>query len=179
MPRSGGGDAEIKIDSCMHIYTNSCLKPLSNPLKAVFKQLKPRLNHGIHMLFEHGFYLLILKTGRRLFTWRQTQMQGCPGISILSWFLLTSTSLHFSRNYVKKSEKQNGVNGCVECCQSDFFMSFQASSTWIFKESYKMHGGLVFKQLGTRKLLMHEKTYDLFIKKGKLSCSFSSISSIL
>ena len=32
------------------------------PLKAVLKQLKPCLNNGIHVLFEHGFYLKILKT---------------------------------------------------------------------------------------------------------------------
>ena len=83
--------------SCINIYAHSCLKPLSNPLKAVFKQLKPCLNHGIHMLFEHGFYLKILKTGHKLFTWHQLTMQGCPGISILSWFLLKLTSCHFSR----------------------------------------------------------------------------------
>ena len=35
---------------------------------AIFKQLKPCSNHGIHMLFEHGFYFEILKTERRMFT---------------------------------------------------------------------------------------------------------------
>ena len=30
--------------------------------KDVFKQLKPCSNDGIHVLFEHGFYLKILKT---------------------------------------------------------------------------------------------------------------------
>ena len=103
-------------NSCINIYTHSCLKPLSNPLKDFFKQLKPCLTHGIHVLFEHTFYLKILKTGHRLFTWHQTTMQGCPGISILSWFLLTSTSL------------QKGIFGCVQCCQSGFFMIFQVSS---------------------------------------------------
>ena len=58
----------IKEYSCICIYAHSCLKPLSNPLKAVFKQLKPYLNHVIRVLFEHGFYIKILKTGRRLFT---------------------------------------------------------------------------------------------------------------
>ena len=101
-------------------------------------QVKPCLKHEIHLLFEHGFYIKILKMGHRLFTWRQTTMQGCPGISTLSWFLLTLTSFHFSRNDVKKSEKQNGVNGCVQCNQSDFSMIFQASLTGVFMESYRM-----------------------------------------
>ena len=39
--------------------------------------------------------------------------------------LLALTSLHFSRNDVKNSEKQNGVNGCVQCSQSDFFVISQ------------------------------------------------------
>ena len=59
-------------------------------------------------------------------------MQGCPGISILSWSLLTSTSLHLVRNDATKSEIQNGVNRCVQCSQSNFFMIFQASSTRFF-----------------------------------------------
>ena len=42
---------------CKYIYARRCLKPLSNELKAVFKRLKPCSNHGIHVLFEQGFYL--------------------------------------------------------------------------------------------------------------------------
>ena len=122
----------FKHHSCINIYAHSCLKPLSNPLKAVFKQLKPCLNHGIHVLFEHGFYLKILKAGCRLFMWRQTIMQGCPEISILSWFLLTSMSIHFSRNDVKKSEKQNGIFECLHCCQSDFHHDFSCVSDGSF-----------------------------------------------
>ena len=52
--------------SCINIYAHSCLKPLSNSLKAVFKQLEPCSNHGIHVLFELGFYLKILKKEHRL-----------------------------------------------------------------------------------------------------------------
>ena len=108
----------MKIFSCINIYAHSCLKPLSNALKAVFKRLKPCLNHGIYVLFEYGFYTKILKMGRRLFTWHQTAMPCCPRLSILSWFLLTSMFIHFSQNDVKKSEKQNVVSGCVQWCQS-------------------------------------------------------------
>ena len=45
-----------------------------------------------------------LKKGHRLYILHQTTMQGCPGISILSWFLLMSVSLHSSRNDVKKKK---------------------------------------------------------------------------
>ena len=56
---------------------------IRSPLKAVFKQLNPCLNHGTYVLFEHVccffffvffffcfvfFFSKILKTGRRLFT---------------------------------------------------------------------------------------------------------------
>ena len=34
----------------------------------------------------------------------------------------------FRENNDTKIKKQNGVNGCVQCSQSDFFMIFQASS---------------------------------------------------
>ena len=44
---------EVRINICAH----RCLKPLLNQLKAVFRQLKPCSNHGIHMLFEHVFTL--------------------------------------------------------------------------------------------------------------------------
>ena len=109
---------------------HSRLKPLSNQLKAVFKQLTPGSNHGIHMLFEHGFC--------RLFTWRQTTVQVCPGINIFSWYLLTSTSFHSSWNDVKQNKKQNGVSWCAQCIQSDFFAIFQASSTGVFMELYTL-----------------------------------------
>ena len=79
--------------SCTNIYAYSCLKPLSIPLKAIFKQLKPCSNHGIHVLFEPGFYLKILKMVRGLFAWRYAAKPLRPGMSILSRLLLTSTLL--------------------------------------------------------------------------------------
>ena len=99
----------------LHKYAHSSLKPLSNQLKNVFKQIKPCSNRGIHMLFEHGFYLQILKTGHR------TTMQGC-----LRRFLLMSLSFHSSRNGVKNNKKQNGVNWCLQCTQRDLFHDFLA-----------------------------------------------------
>ena len=44
------------------------------------------------------------------------------------FILLKFTSLRFSRNDVKKNEKQNGVNSCVQYTQSDYFMIFQSST---------------------------------------------------
>ena len=55
--------------SCINIYAHGCLKPLSNQGKAIFKQLKPCSSRRIHVLFEHSFYLKILKTDRGLFAW--------------------------------------------------------------------------------------------------------------
>ena len=95
----------FKHHSCINIYAYSCLKPLSNPLKAVFKQLKPCLNHGIHVLFEHGFYLKILKTGCRLFMWRQTIMQGCPEISIFVLIVVDVNVNTFLTEWHQKERK--------------------------------------------------------------------------
>ena len=43
----------VKKYSCIDIYANSCLKPFSLRLKAVFKQQNPCSNYGIDMPFEH------------------------------------------------------------------------------------------------------------------------------
>ena len=48
--------------------------------------------------------LKIRKTWPTLFTWHQTTMQGCSGITILSWVLLTSASLHSLRNDFKQNK---------------------------------------------------------------------------
>ena len=111
--------------SCINIYAHSCLKPLPNPLKAVFKQLKPCLNHGIHVLFEHGFYLQTVKTGHRLFMWRQTTMQGSPRISILSWFLLTLPSFHFLRMMSEKAKNK--------MASTDVYSIVKATFSWFFR----------------------------------------------
>ena len=65
-----------KSNSCINSSAYSCLMPLSNPLKAVFKQPKPCLNHGILVLFEHGFYLKILKKDWGLLTQRCVAKPG-------------------------------------------------------------------------------------------------------
>ena len=109
--------------------------------EAIVKSTKSRFqtaNYGIHMLLEHGFYLKILMMGRRLFMWRQTTMQGCPGISILSWFLLMFTSFHFSRNEFKNSENKMVSTDVYSAVKATFSWYFQASLTRVSMESYKM-----------------------------------------
>ena len=48
-----------------YLYTQ-LFEVIVKSTKAIFKQLKPCSNHGIHMLFEHGFYMKIFKTGQGL-----------------------------------------------------------------------------------------------------------------
>ena len=61
-----GGTVYIII--LLHKYLSTQLfDGIVKSTKAVFKQLKPCSNHGIHELFEHAFYLKILKTGCILF----------------------------------------------------------------------------------------------------------------
>ena len=99
--------------SWLNIYAHSDLNALSNPLKAVFKQLKPCLNHGIHVLFEHGFHLKILKTGHRLFMWCQTTMQGRPGISILHLDFRWRQHHYISHGMTSKWEKNKMASSVV------------------------------------------------------------------
>ena len=42
--------------SCIKSYEHSCLKLFLNRPEAVFKQQNSCSNHGIHVLFEHGFW---------------------------------------------------------------------------------------------------------------------------
>ena len=78
--------------SCINIYAHSCLISLSNGLEVMFKQWNPCSDHEIHELFEHGFYLKILKTDRRWFTW--FYMMLCR------YFVTTfvNVNIQFSRN---------------------------------------------------------------------------------
>ena len=139
----------LSTNSPIKVFSNqnfSCAKPLFNGISTEMEKSNALLisnNYTLKHNYGDGYNWTVMdcdrfKTGRRLFTWRQTTMQGCPGISILSWVLLTSVSLHFLRNDVKKSEKENGDFGCVQCCQSGFLNVFQASSRRVFMESYKM-----------------------------------------
>ena len=59
---------QIKVPSCMNIYSYSCLKLLSNRQEATLKQNNPCSNQEIHVAFEHGFYLNIRIACRILFT---------------------------------------------------------------------------------------------------------------
>ena len=95
--------------------------------KKRFQTTKTMFKHWIHVLFEHDFYLKIIKTGRRLLTWRQMTMQGCPWVSIFSWFFDVNIITFFTewRQTEQKNKKQkkknkqqqqhqNGVNWCVQ-----------------------------------------------------------------
>ena len=113
--------------------------------------------------------------------------QGCPGISILSLFLLTSTSLHFARNDVTKSEKtkwrQRMYTMQSKCLFCDFFRSLRRDfswnhincknndQTWLFqiinicrplgREEVWIFGlaaSCSNNFLGTRQMLVHENT---------------------
>ena len=44
----------------------------------------------------------------------------------------------FLAEWRQKERKQNGIFGCVQRCQRNFFRIFQGSSTGVFMESYKM-----------------------------------------
>ena len=51
------------IFSCIKFYEHSCLKLFLYGPEAVFKQQDPCSNHGIHVLFDLGFELLISQDG--------------------------------------------------------------------------------------------------------------------
>ena len=61
-----------------------CLKPKKNGAEAMFKQWNPFWTRGIHVLFEHGSNLKILKVCRDWLKWIYTTLCYHPRICILS-----------------------------------------------------------------------------------------------
>ena len=166
----------------LHRYLCTQLfEAIANQLKAVFKQLKPCSNHGINVLFEHGFYLKILKKGRRTFTRRQPTMQVC----VLSWFLLTSASFHSTRKGVKQNKNKmtsTDVHSASKRLLRDFFFRrLRQEYSWSYIQcknitithvcfialtfagslgkglNTRFCGLFVQNFLGARQMLMHEK----------------------
>ena len=79
-----------------YTYDYNCLKSLSNRPEAVLKQQKPCINHGIHVLFEHGRHLMSLENSQDEPRFVCMTLHGktlWPGMSILSMLLLTPTLL--------------------------------------------------------------------------------------
>ena len=81
-----------------------------------------KFTHRLNM----GFYLQILKIGHHLFTCLYVTFHCRPGICILSWLLLMSTSVQFSQNDVIVYGVNTAQILCLsKCFQGIFYDNFQ------------------------------------------------------
>ena len=178
------------LHSCINLYAHSCLKPLSNPLKALFKQLKSCLNHGIHVLFEHGFYLNILEKNDSarllrnehlvlifvdvnvitfLAEWRQKErktkwrLRMCTAVKETFSWVFRRLQQEFSWNNIKcKNKDQTFLFPCINICRVPRTMFEHSACGFVFNSF-----------LGTRQMKMQEKTcdpYSIYHKKNTSLC---------
>ena len=91
------------------VWSQGMIKKVLEP--TLFKQLKPCSNHVIYVLFEHVFYLQILKTGRTLLKWCQNNNARLPrNKHFILIFVDINEKLYFSRIDVKQNKKHNGLS---------------------------------------------------------------------
>ena len=101
------------IHSCIDTYAHSCLKPLSNE-QPVFKQPNPCSNHEIRVLFEHGFYLKILKTDLGLFVWRyEAKRCGPVDVNVVSRKYVWRSILHADAILYKETQRTKYRNTII------------------------------------------------------------------
>ena len=113
------------------LFLHKCLCPqlfdgIVKSNNEVFKQLKLGSDHGIHELFVHGHYLKILKTERRLYTWRL--FKAAPEQAVLIFFFLQQRRYIFSRNDVKMASTD--INSVPKASISCIFRLFRRDFFW-------------------------------------------------
>ena len=114
--------------------------------KSRFQTTKTMYKSWSRVMFEHGFYLKILKTGRGLFTW-------CYAAKHCGPVLL--------RNDIWRSILQADaiLNNDIQRMKYYYFNDFPEFWVQFRLESGKMQAHVQTTSSGTRQMLMHKKTY--------------------